>query len=242
MVKNKRKKAPLLTVEQLLYSQGFGFRHECRALCLQGYVYIDGVQQNDPDAELTSFKEGAPFTVDGKSWPYHTQVYIALNKPAGYECSQKPSTYPSVYALLPAPLRTRGVQAAGRLDADTTGLLLFSDDGQFIHRAISGKRETPKVYRITAKHEITSKQIEKLLNGVKLDDEPEPIAAAACEQLDSHTLLLTITTGKYHQVKRMIAAAGNRVEALHRETVGKLTLPDTLKIGEWMWVVPEQVL
>lgn len=242
MAKNKRKKEPLLTVERLLYSQGFGSRHECRALSLQGRVSVDGTRQVDPDAELSFFEEGMYFTVDEQSWPYQPQAYIALNKPADYECSQKPSTYPSVYTLLPAQLRTRGVQAAGRLDADTTGLLLFSDDGQFIHKAISGKRETPKVYRITTKHEITSKLIEKLLTGVKLDDEPEPITAAACEQQDTNTLMLTITTGKYHQVKRMIAAAGNRVEALHRETVGKLTLPDTLKIGEWMWVTPEQVL
>ncbi|MGL4668430.1 MAG: 16S rRNA pseudouridine(516) synthase, partial [Saezia sp.] len=198
--------------------------------------------QKDPDAELGLMAEGALFTVDGKSWPYYRQAYIALHKPVGYECSQKPSAYPSVYMLLPSPLRNRGVQAAGRLDADTTGLLLFSDDGQFIHRAISGKREIPKVYRVVTKHEISAELIEKLLSGVQLDDEPAPIAAAACEQLDVSTLLLTITTGKYHQVKRMIAAAGNRVEGLHREAVGKLALPETLKVGEWCWVRPEEVL
>ncbi len=111
-----------------------------------------------------------------------------LHKPAGTECSQKPSTYPSIYTLLPSPLRLRpnkgavqGVQAIGRLDQDTTGLLLLTDDGQFIHRMGSPKHHVPKVYEVTTKHPVDEAQIDRLLAGVVLDDDPKPVRAAACE-------------------------------------------------------------
>ena len=224
----------------MLFSQGFGSRHECRGLCLQGRVALEQQTIIDPEM-LLDLHEGLLFHVDGQPWSYHAQAYIALHKPAGYECSQKPSHHPSIYTLLPAPLRRRGVQAAGRLDADTTGLLLLSDDGQFIHKAISGKRHLPKTYLVTTKHPVSDTICQQLLRGVQLDDESAPIAAAACELQHEHQLLLTITTGKYHQVKRMIAAAGNRVTELHRPAVGHFELPPHLKPGAWMWITPEQV-
>ena len=166
-----------------------------------------------------------------------------LNKPAGIECSQKPSAYPSVYTLLPAPLRQRpnkistpGVQAIGRLDADTTGLLLLSDDGTFIHRMSSPKHHVPKVYDVVAKHPVTPAQVKKLVEGVVLDDDPKPVRAAACEAAGDNALRLTLAEGKYHQVKRMVAAAGNRVEQLHRSRIGGLELPPDLAPGQWRWL------
>ena len=124
------------------------------------------------------------------------------------------------------------------MDEDTTGLLLITDDGQLNHQLSSGKRKVPKVYLATTKHSLDLAQIDQLLAGVLLHDEPEPIAAAAAEIVDEHTLRLTVTEGKYHQVKRMVAAAGNRVEALHREVAGELFLPENLKPGEWCWLMP----
>jgi 16S rRNA pseudouridine516 synthase len=177
-------------------------------------------------------------------------AYLMLHKPAGYECSQKPSTYPSIYTLLPAPIRQRGggaaagVQAVGRLDQDTTGLLLLSDDGKFIHRMSSPKHHVPKVYLVTAKHPVDDKQVEKLLSGVVLDDDPKPVRAAACQKTGEHRLSLTLTEGKYHQVKRMIAAVGNRVEevgGLHRSRMGSLDLPDGLKAGQWRWLTAQDL-
>ena len=161
---------------------------------------------------------------------------LMLNKPAGYECSRKPQHHPSVLELLPLPLRERGVQPIGRLDADTTGLLLISDDGQLNHILSSARRKVPKVYLATTRHPVDAGQINRLLAGVLLNDEPQPIFAAAAEIAGENLLRLTITEGKYHQVKRMVAAAGNRVEALHREAVGALTLPPGLKPGEWRWL------
>jgi 16S rRNA pseudouridine516 synthase len=127
------------------------------------------------------------------------------------------------------------------LDQDTTGLLLLSDDGQFIHRMSSPKKHVPKVYQVTAKHPVTSVQVEQLLAGVVLDDDPKPVRAAACVLTDEYRLDLTLTEGKYHQVKRMLAAVGNRVEALHRSRIGALELPADLAPGQWRWLTTEDL-
>ncbi len=239
-----------MQLQDLLYSQGFGTRRVCAGLVQQGLVKIglpesaETLVRCTDSAQQVAPGEGWRFQVQGVDWEYHERAYVLLHKPAGTECSQKPSTYPSIYTLLPPPLRQRpvksavqGVQAVGRLDQDTTGLLLLSDDGQFIHRMGSPKRHVPKVYQITAKHEVTDAQVQQLLAGVVLDDDPKPVRAAACERAGSHGLHLTLTEGKYHQVKRMLAAVGNRVEALHRSRVGALELdPALLAPGQWRWL------
>lgn len=220
-----------MELERLLRSQGFGSRPECRALISTGRVVVEGELCEDPYREFEP--EGLNFSVDGVAWRYRKLVYLALNKPLDYECSHKPKHHPSIYSLLPPHFLTRNVQAVGRLDEDTTGLLLFTDDGQFIHRYTSPKKNIPKVYEVTAKHPVSDEQIAALLQGVLLNDEPVPIAATACERISESLLRLTVTEGKYHLVKRMIGAAGNRVEALHRVSVGSFVLPDNLPPGEW---------
>ena len=129
----------------------------------------------------------------------------------------------------------------GRLDQDTTGLLLLSDDGQFIHRMSSPKKHVPKVYRVTAKHPVTAHMVERLCAGVVLDDDPRPVRAAACALVSDCVLDLTLTEGKYHQVKRMLAAVGNRVEALHRWKIGDLVLPEDLPLGQWRWLTAKDL-
>jgi 16S rRNA pseudouridine516 synthase len=223
-----------MQLERILHSQGFGARKLCRILAHSGRVTVNGETCDDPFTDFAT--DGLHFTVDGTPWPYCEKAYLMLNKPAGYECSQKPTHHPGVYALLPAPLRERGVQSIGRLDEDTTGLLLFSDDGTFIHRMGSPKWKVPKVYEATTKHPLDDTQIAALLAGVQLNDEPAPIAALAAGIVAPHTLHLTLGEGKYHQVKRMVAASGNRVEALKRIAIGRLTLPDDLPTGEWRWL------
>jgi 16S rRNA pseudouridine516 synthase len=99
----------------------------------------------------------------------------------------------------------------------------------------------PKVYEATVKHTLDAAQVRRLLEGVVLDDDPKPVRAAACEALDSHHLQLTLTEGKYHQVKRMLAAVGNRVEALHRSRIGRLALPADLAPGQWRWLGPDEL-
>lgn len=236
-----------MSLADLLYTQGFGTRRVCAGLVQQGLVQLQGQTVTDASHDV-AVHDGLAFTVQGQPWQYHAQAYIMLHKPAGTECSQKPSAWPSVYTLLPTPLRQRpqkgavqGVQAVGRLDQDTTGLLILTDDGQLIHKMASPKRHVPKLYQVQCKHPVSDQQVQKLLAGVVLDDDPRPVRAAACTQTGNHTLDLTLTEGKYHQVKRMLAAAGNRVESLHRSRIGALDLPTDLPAGQWRWLQAHEV-
>jgi 16S rRNA pseudouridine516 synthase len=219
---------------QLLFTQGFGTRRVCAGLIATRAVSANG-RVIDDDVEVEAV-EGLAFEVNGQPWAYHEKALVLLHKPAGYECSQKPRHHPSVLSLLPPPLRTRGVQSVGRLDEDTTGLLLLTDDGVLIHRLTSPKHHVPKVYEVTCKHAMQAKHVEQLLRGVVLDDDPAPVRAAAAELITPTHLRLTLTEGKYHQVKRMVAAVSNRVEALHRSAFGALTLDAVPQPGQWRWV------
>ena len=237
-----------MQLQEILYSQGFGTRRVCAGLIQQGLVQVyanDSLENPTVCKAATAEFEatGLCFKVQGSDWPYFEKAYVLLNKPAGTECSQKPSTYPSIYTLLPSPLRLRpqkaavqGVQAVGRLDQDTTGMLILTDDGKFIHRMSSPRHHVPKVYEVTVKHPLDDIQVQKLLSGVVLDDDPKPVKAAACEAVSPFHLRLTLTEGKYHQVKRMVAAVSNRVEALHRSQIGGLRLPEDLMPGQWRWL------
>lgn len=242
-----------MQLQDILFSQGFGTRRVCAGLIQQGLVKVftgeDKLIPTLVDDSTADFEpQGLLFQVQGTDWPFHQNAYLMLHKSAGTECSQKPSTYPSIYTLLPSPLRMRpqkgavqGVQAVGRLDQDTTGLLLLTDDGKFIHRLSSPKHHVPKVYLVTTKHVIEEKQLQRLRDGVVLDDDPKPVRSEHCEALGNHQIRLTLTQGKYHQVKRMIAAVGNRVEALHRCQIGHLVLPEDLKPGQWRWLSPQDL-
>jgi 16S rRNA pseudouridine516 synthase len=242
-----------MQLQDILYSQGFGTRRVCAGLIQQGHVQVFGAAGAEPsqtctDASADFDTEGLRFKVQGVVWPYAEKAYLVLNKPTATECSQKPSTYPSIYTLLPSPLRMRpqkgavqGVQAVGRLDQDTTGMLLLTDDGKFIHRMSSPRHHVPKVYEVRVKHPLDERQINKLLEGVVLEDDPKPVRAAACEATGEFDLRLTLTEGKYHQVKRMLAAVSNRVEGLRRSQIGGLKLPADLEPGQWRWLSPDDL-
>jgi len=228
-------------LSQILFSQGFGTRRLCSGLIYNGEVSIDGDIVHEYDAEFET--DGLEFEVSGKTWPFYEKALIVLNKPAGYECSQKPKHHPSVMSLLPAPLRERNVQPIGRLDEDTTGLLLLTDDGRLIHKLTSPKHHVPKVYEAQCKHPVTPEMVAQLLAGVELREpdakphhKPEQVRAEGAEAFGTHGLRLTLIEGKYHQVKRMVAAVSNRVESLHRPQFGALRLAPELKPGEWAWV------
>ena len=240
-----------MQLQDILYSQGFGTRRICAGLVQQGYVQIDqgqGLVTCDDATHDVSEQEGMPFSVQGVLWPYHAKAYVLLHKPAGYECSHKPSAWPSLYTLLPAPLRQRpqksavqGVQAVGRLDQDTTGMLVLTDDGPLIHRMSSPRHHVPKVYEVSTAEPISDKQVLRLLEGVVLDDSPKPVKAAACLAVSQKHMRLTLTEGKYHQVKRMLIAVGNSVAGLHRSQMGAMELPLDLAPGQWRWITPDEL-
>ncbi len=225
---------------RILQSQGIGTRRECQQLIHRQQVLVATVLVTNPEQEFEP--HGLNFSVSGAAFEYRAHAYLVLHKPAGYECSQQPRDHPSVFSLLPPYLLRRGVQSVGRLDQDTTGLLLFSDDGRFIHDHTSPKKQIGKTYLVTCKHDFSAALIEQLLGGVQLHDEPSPLRANQCVALTERRLALTIQEGKYHQVKRMIAAAGNRVEALHRNAIGSYALPDDLAPGAWKWLAENDLV
>jgi len=229
-----------LSLDRILQSQGFGTRKYCRSLIEDGEVIIGGAVHDNYKETLET--EGLVLTVFDEEWVYREKVYIALYKPANYECSRKPSHHPGVLTLLPEQFTWRDVQPVGRLDHDTTGLLLMSDDGPFIHAQSSPKRHVPKVYQATTHDPVTPELVAQLLAGVQLHDEPAPLAAVVCRQVGEHQLEIVLEQGKYHQVKRMLAAAGNHCSALHRSAIGGLEL-DVLGIaeGEWCYLSAEQL-
>ena len=229
-----------LSLDRILQSQGFGTRKYCRALIDDGEVAVGGQIVTDYKASLET--EGLVLTVFDELWPYREHLYLALYKPANYECSRKPSHHPGVLTLLPEQFTWRDVQPVGRLDHDTTGMLLISDDGPFIHAQSSPKRHVPKIYQATTETPVTPELIEQLLAGVKLHDEPALLAALHCVQRGEHALEIVLEQGKYHQVKRMLAAAGNHCVALHRSAIGGLTLEALgLAEGEWCYLDQAQL-
>jgi 16S rRNA pseudouridine516 synthase len=229
--------ASLKALDFILQSQGFGTRKWCRKLIEAGEVSIAGEIVTDYRARFET--DGLAFTLFGERWLYREHVYIALNKPANFECSRKPSRHPGVLTLLPEQFTWRDVQPVGRLDHDTTGLLLMSDDGAFIHAQSSPKRHVPKVYVATTHDPVTAELVAQLLAGVQLHDEPAPLAAVTCHQIGAHELEIVLEQGKYHQVKRMLAAAGNHCTALRRSAIGGLTLA-ALGLGEGEWCYLDQ--
>lgn len=223
------------TLDKILQSQGFGSRKWCRELISDGEVRIGGEVADDYRAGVET--DGLVFSVYDEEWLYREQVYLALNKPPGFECSRKPSHHPGVLTLLPEQFTWRDVQPVGRLDHDTTGLLLLSDDGAFIHAQSSPKRHVPKLYLATTAEPVTEALVARLFEGVQLHDEPAPIAAKSCRQVGEHQIEIILEQGKYHQVKRMLAAAGNHCAALQRTAIGKLTLEQlALQEGEWCYL------
>jgi 16S rRNA pseudouridine516 synthase len=228
-----------LSLEKILFSQGFGTRRYCSDLVYADLVKVNGVLAEDPEERIAP--ENLLLNVEGKDWEFHEKAYIAFNKPLNYECSHKTTHHPSVYSLLPKPFVERGLQCVGRLDYDTTGLILLSDDGQFIHKMTTPKKNIGKVYQITTPDPITPKQIDHLLTSVTLDDDPKPCVATACQLLDEKRLAMTIVEGRYHQVKRMMAAVGNHVAGLHRTQIGQYVMPSDLAEGEWRWLYPADI-
>jgi 16S rRNA pseudouridine516 synthase len=230
-----------LSLDRILQSQGFGTRKWCGEMIAAGEVSIAG--ETVTDTHLAVDTDGLVFSIFGESWVYREHIYIALNKPADFECSRKASHHPGVLTLVPEQFTRRDVQPVGRLDHDTTGLLLLSDDGQFIHQQSSPRRHIPKIYLATTHDPVTPELVEKLLAGVKLHDETGLLAAATCSMVDTHRIEIVLEQGKYHQVKRMLAGVGNHCVALHRSQIGGLKL-DALGLaeGEWCYLDAAQLV
>ncbi len=236
-------KGMAMQIVKYLQAQGFGSRKICTDLVKDERVQINDEWITNPKAtiDLSSVQS---IKIDEEDWafvplPY---FYIVLNKPADYETSHKPTSYPSIFSLFPLHWRGIDLQAIGRLDADTTGMLLITNDGAYNHKVTSPKHHVGKVYQVTLKHPADDSLPAKLKAGVLLHDDNETVIATDAYLENDTTLIMTLHEGKYHQVKRMIAAAGNRVEQLHRRQFGEFTLQDDLAAGEWKFVIPTELM
>ncbi|MFC6166782.1 pseudouridine synthase [Acinetobacter terrestris] len=225
-------------LEKMLQSQGFGSRKHCQQLIKNGAIAIQGEVITNAKHKLDL--NHLSFSVYGEHFEYREKVYIALNKPQDYECSHQATHHFSVFDLFDDVLMNRGLQCVGRLDQDTSGLLLLTDDGQFLQALTHPKKHVAKVYRMQTADSVTEQQIQQLQQGVELRNESGVFAATDVIQLSENELQLTIHQGVYHQVKRMLAAVGNKVERLHRQQIGALALPE-LEQGKWIYLDEQQV-
>lgn len=219
-------------LDKYLANLGLASRREIPALCKMGYILVNGETVKKPGFKLFG---GEMLTVFGQEIKVLEKVYAILYKSAGYISSDEDEFgYPSYKKqMLDCPY-VNLLHVAGRLDVDTEGLLLLSNDGQFIHQVISPKRDKEKGYEVWLQSPISLTDCEQLQNWVQLDD-GYLTKPAKVQQLEEKKILLTITEGKYHQVKRMLEAVGNKVVYLKRLRIGEWTLAG-LEKGEWKLV------
>lgn len=221
-------------VDKLLSSTGRWSRKEVKDLIRQGRVLADGAPVARPEAKCDP--ETAALTVDGQPVSCVPFVYIMLHKPAGLLSATEDRCQPTVLDLLPPELRRRGLFPVGRLDKDTTGLLLLTDDGPLAHALLSPKKHVDKVYLAQVEGRIDASDVAALAAGMVLEDGLHCLPAGLEPVGDGSRCLVTLREGKYHQVKRMLAARGKPVTALHRQKMGPLTLDTDLEAGKWRFL------
>jgi 16S rRNA pseudouridine516 synthase len=229
-------KAPTFRLDRLLANMGYGSRRDIHALARLGAITLDGVELTDADRRIAVTPDlPARMRVDGQALDPPPGLILMLHKPLGVTCSHKEAG-PLVYELLPARWRRRdpAISTVGRLDKETSGLLLMTDDGGLLHRIISPKAKLAKSYVATLARPLNGDEAAVFAAGtLMLEGEDKPLLPATLEVLGPTQARLTITEGRYHQVRRMFAAVGNHVDALHRDRVGGLDLPADLEAGRY---------
>jgi len=225
-----------IRLDRLLANLGYGSRREVQQLVSYGAVTLDGAPIRKADVRVPAEASlSQRMIVQGQPLDPMPGMALMLHKPLGVTCSHKEAG-PLVYDLLPARWRARdpAISTVGRLDKETSGLLLLTDDGDLLHRIISPRRHVAKRYRATLDRPLRGDEARLFASGeLMLEGEDKPLEPAVLEVVSPTEALLTITEGRYHQVRRMFAAAGNHVTALRREAIGGLALPNDLAPGDW---------
>jgi 16S rRNA pseudouridine516 synthase len=230
-----------LRLDRLLANLGYGSRKEVQGLARAGAIRLDGAPVTDAEGRI-ALQPDLPgrLTVQGRPLDPLPGMALMLHKPLGVTCSHKEAG-PLVYDLLPARWRRRepALSTVGRLDKDTSGLLLLTDDGALLHRIISPRSHMPKRYRATLARPLSGSEGPAFASGaLMLEGEDKPLLPALLEPISETEAFLTITEGRYHQARRMFAAVGNHVLALHRDRIGGLHLPDDLPAGQYRLMTP----
>lgn len=223
-------------IDKLLSSMGYGSRADIARMARAGAISMDGENLLDAAKRIPITPDlPSRLTISGQAIDPLAGMVILMNKPLGVTCSHKDNG-PLVYGLLPDRWRQRQpvLSTVGRLDRETSGLLLLTDDGDLLHRIISPRRHIKKTYRVDLARPLNGSERELFSSGtLMLRGETAPLAPAELTTVTDTQVLLCITEGRYHQVRRMFAAVGNHVERLNRERVGDLLLPDDLAPGQW---------
>ena len=225
-------------LDKFLTSQNVCSRKEAGKLVRAGLVQINGVQAQSPAQKLEPGRDRV--TAEGQEILYRQYLYIMMHKPAGVLSATEDRQTPTVLDLLPPALSRRGLFPAGRLDKDTTGLLLLTDDGGLAHRLLAPRKHVDKTYRVTIAHILAEGDVRRLEEGLDIGEE-KPTLPARVTLLEDTEILLTIQEGKFHQVKRMLQAVGNQVLALKRVSFGGLDLDETLRPGEYRELTEEEL-
>ena len=218
-------------LDKILAGSGLCTRSQARGLVLSGEVTVDGACVRRPEARVS---RASAVAVRGQAVDTDEFVYYMMNKPAGTLSATEDGAYPAVTGLLSRQLQDRGLFPVGRLDADVTGLLLLTDDGAFAHRVTAPRAAIPKTYEIRADGPLGPEDVSRLAAGVTLPDGTayRP-AVLEIDGADPRVGLVTVTEGKFHEVKNLIGACGRRVEAMQRLSIGSLRLDPALAPGEW---------
>ncbi len=231
-------------LDRLLANLGYGSRREVQGLLRKGAVVFDGAVLSDGGQKIPVVPDlPERMTIEGAPVDPPAPLTLLMHKPLGVVCSHREPGR-SVYELLPRRWRARmpGLSTIGRLDLDTTGLLLITDDGPLLHRVIAPRSHVTKRYVARLARPLRGDEAAVFAAGtLMLESETEPLAPATLEPLSDTQARLTITEGRYHQVRRMFAAVGNHVEALHRDQIGGLSLPPDLAPGAWRILKPDEL-
>ena len=215
-------------------------RSQIRQLCAKGSVSVNGSTVKKSDTKIDTGKDSV--TVCGNTLQESRYRYILLNKPQGYVSSTEDDDGESVLKLVPPELRTKGLFPAGRLDKDSTGALLITDDGELAHRILSPKHHLAKIYIVKLARPFENNYVNNFREGIVLSNGETCLPAKVRQAENSDKLaFVELHEGKYHQVRRMFAAVGNHVEALMRVSVGGLILPETLASGQCMCLLTKDV-
>ena len=214
-------------IDKIISSQGKYSRSEIKKLASQGRIKI-----NDNIVKKVNEKidiETSIIYIDNEKLDFKRNIYLILNKPKGYISASEDRSQKTVLDLIPEKYFRKGLFPAGRLDKDTTGMMIITDDGEFAHNILSPKKHIKKTYRVTIDIDIDENMIKQFEKGIVLKD--HICCPAIIEVQDTHTAFVTITEGKYHQIKRMFGCFGAKVLELHRITMGNLNLPADISEG-----------
>jgi len=237
-------KTPTMRIDRLLANMGYGSRRDIERMVKNDRVLLDGQIIDDVSARIAVARDlPSRMSIDGKPLDPPPGLIIAMHKPLGVTCSHKDAG-PLVYDLLPSRWRARDptISTIGRLDKETSGLLLMTDDGALLHRIIAPKSHVAKRYCATLARPLKGDEAKVFgAGGLMLESDDKPLLPAEFEPLSDRSGRLTLHEGRYHQVRRMFAAIGNHVEALHRDQIGAFDLPEDLAAGEWRLLDEPQI-